>query len=158
MVLSGHLLSVLIFFPAFGAAALLLLRGDDHLWIRRLTFVVSVVEFIFSLFLLRAVPINAPGYSLVEFGHWISAPPINYHLGVDGISMFLVILTTFLTPICVLASWHGVHHRIKEFHFTLLASGSRRGRRFPLARPVPLLPLLGDHADPDGIPDRHLGP
>ena len=120
MELSGHLLSVLIFFPAFGALALLLLRGDDHLWIRRLTFVVSVVEFVFSLFLLRAVPINAPGYSLVEFGHWISAPPINYHLGVDGISMFLVILTTFLTPICVLASWHGVHHRIKEFHFTLL--------------------------------------
>jgi len=120
MELSGHLLSVLIFFPAFGAAALLLLRGDDELWIRRLTFVVSVVEFVFSLFLLRAVPINAPGYSLVEFGHWISSPPINYHLGVDGISMFLVILTTFLTPICVLASWHGVHHRIKEFHVTLL--------------------------------------
>jgi NADH-quinone oxidoreductase subunit M len=120
MELSGHLLSVLIFFPAFGAAALLLLRGDDELWIRRLTFIVSVVEFVFSLFLLRAVPINAPGYSLVEFGHWISSPPINYHLGVDGISMFLVILTTFLTPICVLASWHGVHHRIKEFHVMLL--------------------------------------
>jgi NADH-quinone oxidoreductase subunit M len=120
MELSGHLLSVLIFFPAFGAAALLMLRGDDHLWIRRLTFVVSAVEFVFSLFLLRAVPINAPGYSLIEYGHWISSPPINYHLGVDGISMFLVILTTFLTPICVLASWHGVHHRIKEFHFTLM--------------------------------------
>ena len=56
MELSGHLLSVLIFFPAFGAAALLLLRGDDLLWIRRLTFVVSAVEFIFSMFLLRAVP------------------------------------------------------------------------------------------------------
>jgi len=120
MELSGHLLSVLIFFPAFGAASLLLLRGDDELWIRRLTFVVSIVEFVFSLFLLRAVPINAPGYSLTEFGHWISSPPINYHLGVDGISMFLVILTTFLTPICVLASWHGVHHRIKEFHVMLL--------------------------------------
>jgi NADH-quinone oxidoreductase subunit M len=120
MELSGHLLSVLIFFPAFGAAALLLLRGDDHLWIRWMTFAISAAEFVFSLFLLRSVPINGPGYSLVEFHHWISSPPINYHLGVDGISMFLVILTTFLTPICVLASWHGVHHRIKEFHFTLL--------------------------------------
>jgi NADH-quinone oxidoreductase subunit M len=117
---SGHLLSFLIFVPAFGAAALLLLRGDDHLWIRWVTFAISTAEFVFSLFLLRAVPINAPGYSLIEFGHWISSPPINYHLGVDGISMFLVILTTFLTPICVLASWHGVHHRIKEFHVTLL--------------------------------------
>src|SRR5208283_3518054 len=104
MELSGHLLSLLIFFPAFGALALLLLRGDDQLWIRRLTFVVSVVDFVFTLLLLHGVPVSAPGYSLVEFGHWISAPPINYHLGVDGISMFLVILTTFLTPICVLAS------------------------------------------------------
>jgi len=120
MELSGHLLSFLIFVPAFGAAALLLLRGVDHLWIRWMTFAISAAEFVFSLFLLHVVPINAPGYSLAEFGHWISAPPINYHLGVDGISMFLVILTTFLTPICVLASWHGVHHRIKEFHFTLL--------------------------------------
>jgi NADH-quinone oxidoreductase subunit M len=120
MELSGHLLSFLIFVPAFGAAALLILRSDDQLWIRWVTFAISAAEFVFSLFLLRAVPINAPGYSLVEFGHWISSPPINYHLGVDGISMFLVILTTFLTPICVLASWHGVHHRIKEFHVTLL--------------------------------------
>ena len=120
MVLSGHLLSVVIFFPAFGALALLWLRGDDEVWIRRLALVVSLVEFLFSLLLLRAVPIGAPGYSLEEFSHWIASPPINYHLGVDGISLFLVILTTFLTPICVLASWNGVHHRVKEFHVMLL--------------------------------------
>ncbi|HWY08590.1 MAG TPA: NADH-quinone oxidoreductase subunit M, partial [Candidatus Acidoferrales bacterium] len=120
MELSGHLLSILIFFPAFGAVALLFLRSDDDLWIRRLTFVVSVVEFLFSLILLRVVAIGAPGYALTEYKAWISSPPINYHLGVDGISMFLVILTTLLTPICVLASWKGVHHRIKEFHVMLL--------------------------------------
>jgi len=120
MVLSGHLLSVVIFFPAFGALALLWLRGDDEVWIRRLALVVSLVEFLFSLLLLRAVPIGTPGYTLEEFSHWIASPPINYHLGVDGISLFLVILTTFLTPICVLASWKGVHHRIKEFHVMLL--------------------------------------
>jgi NADH-quinone oxidoreductase subunit M len=120
MTLSGHLLTVVVFFPAFGALALLFLRGDDEIWIRRLAFVVSTVEFLFSLFMLRGVPITAPGYSLVEFESWIGAPPINYHLGVDGISLFLVILTTFLTPICVLASWNGVHHRIKEFHVMLL--------------------------------------
>jgi NADH-quinone oxidoreductase subunit M len=117
---TGHLLSVLIFFPAFGALALLLLRGDDEVWLRRLTVVVSIAEFIFSLFLLRGVPIGQPGYQLEEFSRWINVPPINYHVGIDGISMFLVILTTFLTPICVLASWHGVHHRIKEFHVMLL--------------------------------------
>ena len=120
MALSGHLLSVVIFFPALGALALLLLRGDDEQWIRRLAFVVSLVEFVFSLFLLAVVPVGAPGYPLQEFREWITSPKINYHLGVDGISLFLVILTTFLTPICVLASWHGVHHRIKEFHVMLL--------------------------------------
>jgi NADH-quinone oxidoreductase subunit M len=120
MLLTGHLLSVLIFFPAFGALALLILRGDDELWIRRLALGVSIAEFIFSLALLRVVPIGVPGYPLEEFSRWISAPQINYHLGVDGISLFLVILTTFLTPICVLASWKGVHQRIKEFHVMLL--------------------------------------
>jgi NADH-quinone oxidoreductase subunit M len=120
MVLSGHLLSVIIFFPAFGALAVLILRGDDELWIRRLALTVSIVEFLFSLLMIRSVPIGATGYSLEEFSRWISSPPIHYHLGVDGISLFLVILTTFLTPICVLASWKGIHERIKEFHVALL--------------------------------------
>jgi NADH-quinone oxidoreductase subunit M len=120
MALNGHLLSFLIFFPAVGALALLWLRGDDDVWIRRFTFVVSIIEFLASLLLLRAVTIGTSGYQLEEFLFWIKSPQINYHLGVDGISMFLVILTTFLTPICVLASYKGVHFRIKEFHVMLL--------------------------------------
>jgi len=120
MALTGHLLSLLIFFPALGAAALLFLRKDDELWIRWLAFAVSIVEFLASLALLGRVTVGTAGYSAVEFAQWIKSPAINYHVGVDGISLFLVILTTFLTPICVLASWHGVHHRIKEFHVMLL--------------------------------------
>jgi NADH-quinone oxidoreductase subunit M len=120
MALSGHLLSVVIFFPGLGALALLFLRGDDEIWVRRLALVVCAVEFLFSLLLVPAVHIGSPEYALVEFSHWITSPPINYHLGVDGISLFLVILTTFLTVICVLASWKGLHHRIKEFHIMLL--------------------------------------
>ncbi|HTC42505.1 MAG TPA: NADH-quinone oxidoreductase subunit M [Candidatus Acidoferrales bacterium] len=120
MALNGHLLTFLVFFPAAGALALLWLRGDDVVWIRRFTLVVSLVEFIASLLLLRIVPIGVTGYPVEEFTKWISSPAINYHLGVDGISMFLVILTTFLTPICVLASYKGVHLRFKEFHVMLL--------------------------------------
>jgi NADH-quinone oxidoreductase subunit M len=120
MPLNGHLLTFLIFFPAAGALALLWLRGDDVVWIRRFTFVVSLVEFLASLLLLRVVPIGASGYPFQEFAEWIKSPQINYHLGVDGISMFLVILTTFLTVICVPASYKGVHFRIKEFHVMLL--------------------------------------
>ena len=114
------LLSVLIFFPALGALALLLLRGDDHVWIRRLALTISIVEFIFSLFLIPKVAIGVSGYSLVEYYNWIAVPPIHYHLGIDGISLFLVILTTFLTPISVLASWSSIDHRVKEFFVMLL--------------------------------------
>src|SRR4029077_2474922 len=60
------------------------------------------------------------GYSLVENFPWISDPPIHYHLGVDGISLFLVILTTFLTPISVIASWSSISHRVKEFFVMML--------------------------------------
>ena len=120
MLHGGHLLSVLIFFPAVGALALLLLRGDDHKFIRIIALIVSLAEFIFSLLMVRSVRIGTTGYHLEEFLKWINQPPINYHLGVDGISLFLVILTTFLTPISILASWKSVEHRVKEFFVMLL--------------------------------------
>ena len=120
MLHGGHLLSVLIFFPAVGALALMMLRGDDHKFIRAIAMVVSVAEFLFSLLLLRGVPIGSSGYQLEEFAKWIPAPPIHYHLGADGISMFLVLLTTFLTPISVLASWKSIQHRVKDFFVMLL--------------------------------------
>src|SRR5262249_1222391 len=75
---------------------------------------------VFSLFLIPKVPIGVAGYSLVEYYNWIANPPIHYHLGIDGISLFLVILTTFLTPISVLASWSSINHRVKEFFVMLL--------------------------------------
>jgi len=114
------LLSVLIFFPALGALSLLVLKSEDHVYIRRLALTVSVAEFIFSLLLIPRVPLGIAGYSLVENFHWINDPPIRYHLGVDGISLFLVILTTFLTPISILASWQSIEHRVKEFFLMLL--------------------------------------
>jgi NADH-quinone oxidoreductase subunit M len=116
----GHLLSVLVFFPALGALALLLLRGDDLVWIRRLALTISIAEFLLSLLLIPGVPLGAAGYQLEEFARWINVPPINYHLGVDGISLFLVILTTFLTLISVIASWKSIEHRVKEFFVMLL--------------------------------------
>jgi NADH-quinone oxidoreductase subunit M len=114
------LLSVLIFFPALGALSLLLLRADDHVWIRRLALTISVAEFIFSVWLIHHVPLGVAGYNLEENRPWITDPPIHYHLGVDGISLFLVILTTFLTPISILASWKSIEHRVKEFFVMLL--------------------------------------
>ncbi|HLZ52701.1 MAG TPA: NADH-quinone oxidoreductase subunit M [Candidatus Acidoferrum sp.] len=126
---AGPLLSILIFLPALGALALLFLRSDDHEWIRRLAFAVSLAEFILSLWwLLRGVPLGGTGYKLEEFHQWIALGPhgsapqtfINYHLGADGISLFLVILTTFLTVVSILCSWNSIGKRVKEFFVMLL--------------------------------------
>jgi NADH-quinone oxidoreductase subunit M len=120
MVHGGYLLSIVIFFPAVAALALLLLRADDHVWIRRLALTIAVVEFIFSLVLIPKIQIGVAGYQVEEFARWINVPPINYHLGIDGISLFLVILTTFLTVVSILASWNNIHRRVKEFFVMLL--------------------------------------
>jgi NADH-quinone oxidoreductase subunit M len=124
------LLSILIFVPALGAFGLLFLRSDDHEWIRRFAFVISLLEFIGSLwFLLASVPLGSNGYKLEEFHEWISLGShgnpavdthINYHLGVDGISMFLVILTTLLTVVSILCSWNSIQKRVKEFFIMIL--------------------------------------
>ncbi len=116
----AHLLTVLTFFPALGALALMILRADDHSWIRRMAMVVATFEFLLSLLLIPGVPLGSSGYRLELNIPWITSPPIHYHMGVDGLSVFLVILTTLLTPISILASWNSINHRVKEFFIALL--------------------------------------
>jgi NADH-quinone oxidoreductase subunit M len=120
MVHGSYLLSIVIFFPAVACLGLLLLRSDDHLWIRRLALTIASVEFVFSILLIPKVQVGVAGYQVEEYANWIAVPPIHYHLGVDGISLFLVILTTFLTFISVIASWKSIEHRVKEFFVMLL--------------------------------------
>src|SRR5215469_4640268 len=114
-----HLLSVITFLPLLGVPALLLLRSDDHTWIKRIALAVSVAEFVISLFLVRGFVTANPRYQFEEIHEWIGST-IHYHMGVDGISLFLVILTTFLLPISILASWHGIHEKVKGFFIALL--------------------------------------
>jgi len=116
-----YLLSVLTFLPMAGALALLLLRDDDHVWIRRLALTAAAAEFGISLLLLRGFDVHAAGYQLEEFRAWIPQPPIHYHMGIDGLSLFLILLTTVLTPISILASWKSIDQRVKGFFICLLA-------------------------------------
>ena len=116
----SYLLSVLTFLPVAGTLALLLLRDDDHVWIRRLAMTTAVVEFALSLLLLHGFDAHAGGYQWEEIRAWIPQPPIHYHLGVDGLSLFLVLLTTLLTPISILASWKSIDQRVKGFFICLL--------------------------------------
>ena len=114
------MLTVLTFLPVAGTLAILLLRSDDHVWIRRLALVTAVAEFAISLLLLRGFVAQATGYQFEEFHEWIEQPPIHYHLGVDGLSLFLVLLTTLLTPVSILASWKSIDQRVKGFFISLL--------------------------------------
>jgi NADH-quinone oxidoreductase subunit M len=116
----SYLLSILTFLPVAGTLALLLLRDDDHVWIRRLAMTTAVVEFVLSLLLLRDFDAHAAGYQWEEFRAWIPQPPIHYHLGIDGLNLFLVLLTTLLTPISILASWKSIDQRVKGFFICLL--------------------------------------
>jgi NADH-quinone oxidoreductase subunit M len=97
-----------------------MLNDNDHDWIRRLALVTAVAEFAISLLLLHGFDVHAAGYQWEEFHAWIPQPPIHYHLGVDGLSVFLVLLTTLLTPISILSSWKSIDQRVKGFFICLL--------------------------------------
>jgi NADH-quinone oxidoreductase subunit M len=116
-----HLLSLVTFLPLAGGLVLLFLEEEQKEMIRRGALAISTLTFAISLLLLRAFDAGKPGYQLVELKAWMVSPPIRYHLGLDGLSLWLVLLTTFLTPLAVLCSAKGIEHRVKEFHVLLLA-------------------------------------
>ena len=111
-----NLLSLVTFLPLIGAALLVLvLRGDDEaaqLNAKRFSLLISLTVFALSLFLLTGFDSNNPDFQFVEEGTWLAG--LKYKLGVDGISLPFVMLTTFFFPICIGASW-GVSTRVKEY-------------------------------------------
>ncbi|HME10588.1 MAG TPA: NADH-quinone oxidoreductase subunit M [Bryobacteraceae bacterium] len=119
-----NLLTAVIFLPMAGFLLTLPLPRENHKFIRYFTLAFSLVTFVISLFLIPGVPFGArpagSGFSFDVNAAWINVPPIRYHVGIDGISLWLVILTTLLTPICVLISWAHVHKHEKAFHLSLL--------------------------------------
>jgi len=120
MDMQPHLLTVITFLPLLGVPALLVLRSEDHVWIRRIALAVSLAELVISLWLLPGFIAANPTYQFEEFYDWIGRANIHYHLGVDGISLFLVLLTTFLTPLAILASWQSIRENVKGFFIALL--------------------------------------
>ncbi|WP_369723383.1 NADH-quinone oxidoreductase subunit M [Bradyrhizobium sp. LLZ17] len=116
------ILSVTTFLPLVGALIVYLSRGDDEaarrnsrwiaLWTTLITFAVSV------LLVLRFDPSNAD-FQFVEKANWL-ATGITYHMGVDGISLPLVILTTAIMPFCIIASWKAITNRVREYMMAFL--------------------------------------
>jgi NADH-quinone oxidoreductase subunit M len=117
--LNSWILTLVTFIP-LGAAILLTFAPRRHRDIRLFALAASLLAFILSLHLPAHFQRTQAGFQFEVNAPWISTPNIHYHMGVDGFSMWLVVLTTFLTPLCVLISWNSVKDRVKEFFILLL--------------------------------------
>lgn len=116
------ILSTVTFLPLVGAFLILLIRdeGDSaRRNIRNVALLTTVFTFLLSLFIWAGFDTTTSGFQMVEKAAWLDSG-ISYHMGVDGISMLFVILTTFLMPLCILASWESVEKRVKEYMIAFL--------------------------------------
>jgi NADH-quinone oxidoreductase subunit M len=117
--LDSWILTLVTFIPLAGGLLLIVFPRRDR-DIRLFALIVSLLAFVLSLHLPVHFQRGQAGFQY-EVNHlWIANPNIHYHMGADGISMWLVVLTTFLTPLCVLISWKSIHDRVKEFFILLL--------------------------------------
>lgn len=117
------ILSLLTFLPLVGAGFILTINGDDDIGkrnARRVALWTSSITFVLSLYLWFNFDGSTAAFQFVEKMDWIPTYNINYHMGVDGISVLFVLLTTLLTPICILASWDSIKDRVKEYMIAFL--------------------------------------
>ena len=115
-----NLLDIVLAIPLLGFVVLLLAPRDGEQRIRILALGFSLVAFVASLGLAFRFQTNFAGLQFVTDLVWIVSPNIHYHVAIDGLSLWLVILATLLTPICILVSWKSVQSRIKEFFAFML--------------------------------------
>jgi NADH-quinone oxidoreductase subunit M len=120
--LSGNL-SLVIFFPLLGIPLIVLLSyiyKDSVAEMKIAALAVSLIEFVLSIPLFTSFAGGFPGMQFETKIPWIANLGISYHVGLDGISLFLVLLTTFLMPITILSSWHSIHKGMREFLILML--------------------------------------
>ena len=117
------ILTIVTFLPLFGALFLLMIRGEDEVVAqnaRHVSLWVTGFTFLVSLTLLMGFDPQIPGYQFEETAEWLPGTGIGYHMGVDGISMPFVLLSTFLTPLSILASWKAIKVRVREYMIAFL--------------------------------------
>lgn len=117
-------LSIIIFLPLIGALFIaLFVKGEDKNSVKNAknaALWMTIGTFIFSLSIWSGFDYANAGFQFVEKHVWVEGYNISYHLGVDGISLFFIILTTFLMPICILAGWNTITKRVREYMIAFL--------------------------------------
>ena len=117
------ILSLVTFLPLVGALFILCIRGEDAVVDRNARYVAlwtSLITFVLSLFIWFGFERGTADFQFVEQHDWMADFTITYHMGVDGISMPFVLLSTLLTPLCILASWEAITRRVKEYMIAFL--------------------------------------
>lgn len=117
--LTDHILTLITFVPVAGAIVVALLPRNGRV-VRWWALLVSLVTFALTLHLPAHFVYGQTGFQFVENYAWITSPAIRYHLGVDGLSMWLIVLTGFLSVVGVLTSWKAIETHTKEFYFFFL--------------------------------------
>lgn len=114
------ILTLLIFFPLAGIFLLLFIPAANQVWVKWTANIITALELVFSLQLLRGFNPAADGMQFLERADWIKTLEIQYLLGIDGISLLLILLTTLLTFLATLSSWSAVKERLKEYYIFML--------------------------------------
>jgi NADH:ubiquinone oxidoreductase subunit 4 (subunit M) len=117
--LNNGILTLVTFAPAVGAALLLLFKRENVKAIRAFSLIIAVLTFVLSLHLIAHFDSANSDFQFAVNVPWMPSVGIDYHMGVDGISVFLILLATVLTPLAILASW-SVHTRAKEYFMFML--------------------------------------
>jgi NADH-quinone oxidoreductase subunit M len=117
------LLSLVTFLPLVGAGFILMIRGDEEVVARNARFVAlwtSLITFVLSLLIWVEFDRGSAAFQFEEIVEWMPSLGLRYHMGVDGISMMFVLLSTFLTPLCIVSSWEAIKVRVKEYMIAFL--------------------------------------
>ena len=118
------MLTILMLLPLFGAALIgLLVRGDEARSANEARYIAlftTLITFATSIVLWTHFDSTTADYQFVEKHAWFAGLKIDYHLGIDGISLFMVLLTTFLMPICILCSWKSIEKRVRAYMVNFL--------------------------------------
>src|SRR5438045_7484029 len=119
------LLSLVTFLPLVGVGFIMTSRGEDAIVARNarnIALSTSLIVFVLSIALWVEFDPSTPAFQFVERARWVSIGgfTINYHLGIDGISLFFVLLSTLLTVLCIVSSWNSVQVQVKEYMIAFL--------------------------------------
>ena len=118
--LSDYILTITIFFPLVGVLALFFVNKENSQAIKLVGFLATLLTFVISLYLYFRFDPTATGFQFKQYAVWVAGLNIGYFVGIDGMSLLLILLTTFLTPLALLGTWNSIHHRIREYTMMIL--------------------------------------